>query len=179
MDNLFYGSLRAEIKPALLQDQVYTIDLIKDTKNITVTAIGLPVNGTKAGEPFACYIKSLNAGLRFKDNGVAGANTVQYVPISPYVNEENHLISDFVVMREIQDRSTDSRLIFTQEGKSDPIFNESLIDMMLAYIVGRVWGLDVEDEFNIEVRFEGIGDYMSASITINGWEYPVSPIVIL
>jgi hypothetical protein len=183
IDSLYYGSLSAEIKPALLQDQVYTIDLIKDTKKIKVTAIGLPITETKAEESFACFIRSLNAGLRFKDNGVVGANTVQYEPVSAYVNEEKHLISDFVVMREIQDRSTNSRLVFTRSkegGATDEILNMSLIDMMLEYIVGRVWTLDVEDEFNIEVLFtdDHLGGYMTSSITINGWEYPISNVIL-
>jgi hypothetical protein len=169
--SLYYGTLsNVTIKPSLQRDQIFTINLIKDTKNVNVTATGLPME-TRA-ESFACNIYSRNFGLRF-DNLVTGTNEVKYIPHST-INEENQLVSQFVILREISDKSTHSQLVFTRtqnNGIESEIYRQSLIDLILALLVrsGNA-DLDIEDEFNIEVAFV-FGEYVTASVTINGWTY--------
>ena len=62
LPDLYYGALvKQVVKPALQQNQVYTVDMIKDTKDVTVIAKGLregedPLNTNL----FSCYIASRN-----------------------------------------------------------------------------------------------------------------------
>jgi hypothetical protein len=177
-DSLYYGSyMRANVRPSLQEDQVFTIDLIKNTKKITVVASGLPLDEVD-GPQFDCKIYSKNAGLRF-DNMISDNMQVTYVP-QTLTDMQSRQVSEFVVMREIQDRSTESRLVYTMTnnaGERKPILDASLVDMLLTYIAdtNRIWGLDIEDEFVIEIFFD-IGNYTTASITINGWDYTVADV---
>jgi hypothetical protein len=172
-DSLYYGALRMNVRPALQENQVYTIDLIKNTKKITVIASGLPLSGPDSeGLQFDCQITSRNAGLRFLDNGISENTRVTYVP-HDYVNEQEQRISEFMVIREIQDKSTESRLIYTmteQSGAVRTLLDASLVDMLIAYVSNRMWDLSIEDEFEIQVTFS-VGNHVTASISINGWEY--------
>jgi hypothetical protein len=172
-DSLYYGALRLNVRPALQENQVYTIDLIKNTKKITVIASGLPLSGPESdGLQFDCQITSRNAGLRFLDNGISENTKVTYVP-RDHVNEEEQRISEFMVIREIQDKSTESQLVYTMTERSGVVrtlLDTSLVDMLLAYISNRMWDLNIEDEFVIQVTFS-VGNHVTASISINGWEY--------
>jgi hypothetical protein len=148
---------------------VHTVDLIKNTKKITVIASGL--SGAESdGAQFDCRITSRNAGLRFLDNGISENTKVTYVPHD--YKEQDKRISEFMVIREIQDKSTESRLIYTMTDHTGErtLLDESLVDMLLAYLVNRMWDLNIEDEFVIQVEFS-VGNHVTASITINGWEY--------
>ncbi|MDR2139497.1 MAG: FimB/Mfa2 family fimbrial subunit [Tannerella sp.] len=173
-DSLYYGTLKTNVRPALLDEQVYTIDLIKNTKKITVIASGLPLSGPDSeGVQFDCNIVSQNAGLRFFDNRISENTKVTYVPHTR-VDEQERQISEFMVIREIQDRSTDSHLVYTRTntvtGQVKTVLDRSLVDMLLSYISNRRWDLTIEDDFVIQITFD-IGSFTTASITINGWEY--------
>jgi hypothetical protein len=166
--DLFYGSLtKIAVKPALREEQVYTVDLMKDTKTINVTARGLPI--TRANN-FGCYIHSRNVGLRF-DNLIAGSNSVKFIDPQPVISDDNSLVSKFVVMREISDKSSNSQLVFTrtENGVAEVIYNQSLIDLILALLLRTNADLDIEDEFNIEVELVYNNGSFTASVTIDGW----------
>jgi hypothetical protein len=173
-DSLYYGaSTRVNVRPTLMEDQVYTVDLIKNTKKITVIASGLPLSGPESeGRQFECNIFSQNAALRFIDNGISGNTVLTYIPHA-HVDEQENVISEFVVIREIEDESTNSRLVYTMTGPTGTrtLLDRSLVTMLRAYLTRMSpYDFDVEDEFVIEVRFD-VGNYMTASIVINGWEY--------
>jgi hypothetical protein len=176
-DSLYYGALRMNVRPALQEEQVYTIDLIKDTKKITVIASGLSGEESE-GKQFDCHIISRNAGLRFMDNRISENTKVTYIP-QTHEDEQKNRVSEFVVIREIQDKSTESQLIYTMTdnaGQVRTLLDTSLVDMLLSYISNRRWDLSIEDDFVIQVTFD-IRNFMTASITINGWEYYVTDVV--
>ncbi|MDR1455340.1 MAG: FimB/Mfa2 family fimbrial subunit [Tannerella sp.] len=175
-DSLYYGSLRrVTIQPALQGDQVYTVDLIKNTKKITVIASGL--NGPESeGLQFDCNILSRNAGLRFLDNSISDNTVVTYVP-QTLVDEQERRISEFMVIREIEDESTQSRLVYTAtngSGQVRTLMDESLVKMLLKYLNTRQWTLEIEDEFEIRVAFN-LKNYTTGTITINDWTYTSVP----
>ncbi|MDH6306169.1 hypothetical protein M2459_002883 [Parabacteroides sp. PF5-5] len=167
--HLFHGAIFNEaVLPADQNNQTLTIDMIKDTKSITVTAVGLPVDPTKAStDIFACSITSVNGDYKF-DNTITGYDRLHYIPYAS-VNADKELISDFITMRELNDGSTDSRLILRHNnsttGEIKDLFNQSLVELLLPASVRG--DLDIEDTFNIILEF----DYVvgTVTVTVNGW----------
>lgn len=161
--HLFHGALlSAVVLPDIQQNQTLTIDMIKDTKSIKVTSVGLPME-TKASQDFTCFITSRNGDYKF-DNSITGDTRLKYIP-NETVNDSYNLISDFVTMRELNDDSTESRLIirYNDDTEEKEVFNESLVGMLLpASVTGN---LDLEDTFDILLTFNAGRVF----ITVNGW----------
>ena len=84
--------------------------------------------------------------------------------------EGGYFISDFTLLREMKDRSTESMLVVTMmvNGVERILFQKSLIDLLLAQIAGSGQDLDLVDRFTIEINFE---NYATTSIRINGWDF--------
>jgi len=162
--DLYHGALmNVEIQPDVQNNQSQTIDMIKNTKNISVTSVGLPITTRSSADDFICKITSINGDYNF-DNSIAGDSRLHYIQDSE-INENAHLKSKFVTMRELEDRSTDSRLIIThtEDSSTKEIFNESLVGLLLpATITGN---LDIEDTFDILIEFTA----GRITITVNGW----------
>jgi hypothetical protein len=165
--HLFFGSLsEVEIMPGLWKNQVIAMDMMKDTKKIRITAKGLS-REELAAKGFSCRITSVNGDYKF-DNSVGSSDTLLYIPASS-VDEQGRMISDFVIMRDLNDASTRSRLIFTYHnphgGPDVEIKNVSLTELLLS--LSKTKDLDIEDYFEIELTL----DFTSAgaTITIKGW----------
>jgi hypothetical protein len=170
---LYHGGIyRREIIATELQvSQTLSIDMIKDTKEIKVTASGLAMQDpTKASDlEYGCAITSINGDYRF-DNSITGDARLQYIP-QETVGTEHQLISDFVIMRELSDRSTASRLIVNRNsaddgGPAEELINVDLVPILLA--LAQEQDLDLVDRFNIELFF----DFTHATVSINlpGWD---------
>ncbi|GAB6395324.1 MAG: FimB/Mfa2 family fimbrial subunit [Bacteroidales bacterium] len=164
---LFHGALlRVEIYPDLQKNQRHTIDMIKNTNEIKVIASGLSMAeyAKRDSSGYSFQITSTNGDYGY-DNTIVGSR-LDYIP-KVSVKEEQ-LVSDFVVMRELNDGSTDSQLTvtgYTEAGEEEKLFDESLTDILLA--VSATENLEIEDFFEIELFF----DYThgSATIRVKGW----------
>jgi hypothetical protein len=183
---LYHGGLfRTQILATDLQvNQSMTIDMMKDTKEIKVIAKGLAVSKeTKsAGTAYDCAITSRNGDYRF-DNSITGDARLQYIPQAE-VDDENCLVSDFVIMREFNTSGiTDSRLIInrlaTSSTEASVLLNEDLRPYLLAaqtgdYLAAKLGSLsdpadlDIWDKFTITLFFdETMG---TVSVAIDDWE---------
>jgi hypothetical protein len=174
--SLFHGGIfRKEIHATDLQfSQTLIMDMMKDTKEIKVTVSGLAMaDPTKASElEYGCSITSRNGDYRF-DNSITGDVRLQYVP-QETVGAEHQLISNFVIMRELSDQSTASRLIVKRnintlsesEEESEYLVDVDLVPVLLA--LAQETDLDFIDHFDIDLFF----DFTHSTITINipGWE---------
>lgn len=174
--NLFHGGVqRIDIQPPYTGRKTIMMDMMKNTNSIQVKTRGLPASsGSKAdgdwGNTFTCTITSVNGDYRF-DNSITG-NRLTYIP--EYSTGDDSLDSDFVIMRELNDGSTGSRLIFTHhgtDGKSDnTLLDTGLTSLLLpASVTGD---LDIDDQFVIEVLFDQTNG--TVTIRINDWEYKES-----
>jgi hypothetical protein len=184
-DPLYHGGLfRQEIFATDLQfNQTMLIDMMKDTKEVKVILHGLAITKA-AGTDYDCTITSKNGDYKF-DNSITGdAHQLQYIPQTA-VNDENSLVSDFVIMREFNTAGiTNSRLIINRlgdlaEAEGSEVLNEDLRPYLLAaetgnYLAARAGtldspaDLDIWDKFTIDLFFdETMG---TVSISVNGWE---------
>jgi hypothetical protein len=169
---LFHGGIfRKEILPTDLQfSQTLIMDMMKDTKEITVIATGLAMQDpTKASVlEYGSSITSRNGDYRF-DNSISGDTQLQYLP-QETVGTEHELISKFVIMRELEDRSTASKLMINRNTPSGEIEElippRDLVPLLIA--LAQEEDLDVIDSFEIRVEF----DFTHGTFTINipGWE---------
>jgi hypothetical protein len=120
-----------------------------------------------AQNKYACRITSVNGEYKF-DNSIAASERLSYIPRSS-VDEQGRLVSDFVVMRELNNGSTKSRLTFVHlnPGRNDEkeLFSASLTDILLS--LSKSKNLDVEDYFEIEMTLDQADG--QASISIKGW----------
>jgi hypothetical protein len=164
---LFFGSLtQIQIQPALQRKQILTIDMMKDTKKIRIIAKGFPEQEI-AENQFECHITSINGDYKF-DNSINGNEKLRYVPQTS-VNEEKQLLFDFVTMRELNDGSTQSKLIFTYHPlnkEKEELFSANLSEILLS--VSKTKNLDIEDSFEIEISLDYTNG--SATVRIKGWE---------
>jgi hypothetical protein len=160
--SLFYGSLlNMDFQADNRRSHIYTVDMTKNTKSITVTVKGL----VGANDKYDIVIQSKSASLKFVDNRIASANILRYVPQSR-VDDQGWWISDFVVMRELEDESTESRLTITDIESSRKLFDENLTKMLMSRIT--LADFEVTDHFDIVIEYDNT---MTANIRINGWEY--------
>jgi hypothetical protein len=166
--SLFFGALpQVEVKAATQKKQRLTIDMMKDTKRIRVVTKGLP-SREMAQNKYGCSITSVNGDYRF-DNSISGTECLLYLPQSS-VDERGALVSEFVVMRELNNGSTQSKLTFTYrspDGSSvKELFSAKLTDILLS--LSKTKNLDLEDYFEIEMTL----DYTNggATVHIKGWD---------
>lgn len=166
--DLYFGAkMNVEIEPKVQTEQPLTIDLMKNTNNISVTSIGLPIVTRSADDEFICKIISTNGDYNF-DNSIAGNDRLHYIQDSE-ITETAQLKSKFVTLRELEDNSTDSRLIVThkeaESGEVKEVFNRSLVELLLPAVANNNQTLDIVDTFDIQLEFAG----GRVSITVNGW----------
>ncbi|MDH6307066.1 hypothetical protein M2459_003123 [Parabacteroides sp. PF5-5] len=187
--HLFYGGINTiEITSDYTGRKHVLMDMMKNTNSIHVTAYGLPLeitskSASRSGTTFDCTITSRNGDYKF-DNSITGER-LTYIP--GYGTEGQVLLSEFVIMRELNDGSTGSRLIVThhkgsgeEESKSGEaeetveLLNVSLTDLLVpASITGD---LDIDDDFNIELIFDYTNS--TATIIVNGWVINETPVVV-
>jgi hypothetical protein len=164
---LFFGSLsQTDILPALWKNQVLTINMTKDTNKIRIIAKGLSAQDL-AQKNFSCRIVSANGDYKF-DNSLNGSEKLEYIP-KLSIDELGQMISDFVIMRELKDGSTQSRLIFTYHspdgGPDKEISNINLTELLLSQ--SKTKDLDIDDYFEIELTLNFTNG--NATIHIKGW----------
>jgi hypothetical protein len=167
--DLYYGGMvNVDILPKTQRDQSLTIDMMKNTKTFTVTSIGLPIDTRSSEDEFVCQIISTNGDYNFRDNSIAGDDRLHYMQDSE-ITEDALLRSRFVTLRELEDKSTDSRLVVThweaELNSTREVYNESLVDLILPAVIANNRNLNVVDTFNIQLDFTG----GRIAVTVNGW----------
>jgi hypothetical protein len=165
--SLFYGSRQnTDIIADFTGKRTYDVPMVKDTKSITVTVRGLNFTETKAlDDEYAVNIQSRNSHLNFVDNRINSADGLTvYIPDARVENWD--LVSEFVVMRELVDASTQSHLIVTSDDGvvKTELFNRALTSLLMA---GRtIDDFERRDHFDILIEFDNYG---TATVTVSGW----------
>jgi hypothetical protein len=184
---LFYGSLpNVTIQADTRRSRIYTIDLTKNTKKIDVFVRGLPLENNDVvtfTEKYDIFIHSKSDSLKFADNKIASSTSLNYMPESHFepdtVGENLVWVSEFVLMRELDDASTGSEIIITQRddpnGSAHYILKEPLTPMLLQGL-GAGEDFETKDHFTIEITFEEGDSEFKATIRING--YDIADVVI-
>ena len=172
---LFYaGVAKAKIESPYPGRKTVEMDFMKNTNAVHIRAKGLPIdfeNPEDSNEIYEFKIVSTNGNYTFY-NTVLG-NPLTYIPTNSVDVENKIYLSDFVILRELNDKSTDSRLVITRKKNGQPeevLFNIDLEDELIKYSKrqGRDGDLDREDDFILEIDFNET--HGAVTITINGWE---------
>jgi hypothetical protein len=167
---LYYGKIDANITPSSLQDQnvLPVINLIRDTKDITVSAEGLALGTKAAGTMYDCHIASTNGSLKF-DNSIAADERFRYMPSSEV--DTTVLVSKFSLVRETTLGNSLPTLTFTRtlNDVANTIYNENITSMLVAAATQQSYtNFDHKESFNILLVFNET--YGTVSVYIDGWE---------
>jgi hypothetical protein len=97
---------------------------------------------------------------------------LQYIP-QETIGDEHQLLSDFVIMRELSDKSTASKLIINHNAPSgdvEELINVDLVPILVALAADK--DIDIVSQFEIELFF----DFTHATVSINipGWDGEVN-----
>lgn len=179
--SLYFGSRTEDVHPAEQSNQLITIDMMRDTKNIRVITKGLPLEDPAVSDnkEYTCTISSRNGDYKF-DNSITGSSRLQYIPVS-YVDTtaNTSLVSDFVTLRELNDASTGSRLQLEYDseetGQYRQLFDADLVrDLLLPASIST--NLDIEHDFTIELEVDFTMG--SVTVTIGEWTKVFNDIVV-
>ena len=107
---------------------------------------------------------SKNGDYKFENNDIASNDRLYYIQNSGFDTSSN-LVSDFLIMREMNDKSTDSRLIITHTDSltTRELLNEDLVELLIPASITK--DLDIDDTFDVVVEFISGQIYIS----VNGW----------
>lgn len=168
--HLYHGGLYSiEVRPDYQNNQLFTIELTKNTNNIIVTTVGMPYSETGTSTTvYDCSIVSRNGDYKF-DNNITGSDRLRYITEST-INEDKEKVSDFIVMRELNDKNiTDSKLIITRTKQGEAPVDIVTTDLTPILLPASITGdLDVDDEFEIEIEITETNG--TTTILINGWD---------
>jgi hypothetical protein len=164
---LYYGSImRKDVRGDMITGQVDTIDLIKDTKYVRVTAEGLPPSESE----YACNIASLSAALKF-DNTVTGTDVLDYQPQVSPSDTAKWLVSTFALTREYGttvERPTRSKLNVRHVPNGESIREIDLFPLLFAMVRSSTDEMIRRDTFNITLLFQWTSG--TVGVTIKDWE---------
>ena len=166
--DLYHGMLyQIEVKPEIQNNQLFTIELTKNTNKVVVTTTGMPYS-EHSKTSYDCLIVSRNGDYKF-DNSITGFDRLHYIPES-FINDDEEKVSDFVIMRELNDKTiTNSQLLVIRitEGEEPVVLvRTSLTDLLIP--ISITGDLDIDDYFEIEIEITETNG--TASIFINGWD---------
>jgi len=171
--DLYHGGLyQLKVDPDLKANQRDTIELTKNTNNIKVTTKGMPYDEeTKSSKTtYSCSIVSNNGDYKF-DNEITGTDRLQYIAKTS-INEDKEKVSDFVVMRELNNNITQSQIVITRNEEDKIPVDILQTDLVPILISASLTGdLDIEDEFEIEIIITETNG--TTTIKIDDWEYVI------
>ncbi|MDH6303633.1 hypothetical protein M2459_000433 [Parabacteroides sp. PF5-5] len=164
--DLYYGGIEEiEIKEPYTGTKYITIDMMKNTNTIHVVTSGLPfgINSNSThNSSYECKITSVNEAYKI-DNSIVGKR-LTYLPYEKIENKE--LFSDFVVMRELNNGSTESNIIIseTTSGGFAPkeLLKIKLTDLLIEASITK--DLDIDDDFKINILFDENSGHFKISI---------------
>lgn len=172
---LFHGDKYGIEVVASQQRQSVMIDLMKNNNLIWVIKRGLPLGIRGAGTAFDCFITSTNGNYNFDNTPRPDGGLLTYIPHSS-VTEGDVLTSNFMILREMNDGSTGSRLIITHTptgSQPEELLNVPLTPLLInasqnPLNAGNTGDLDIDDTYVLVVEFDYA--HQSVTITINGWK---------
>ncbi|MDE6216065.1 FimB/Mfa2 family fimbrial subunit [Bacteroides sp.] len=165
LDALYHG--KADVTSVYWPEESTTVDLMKDTKLLTVTVKDKRVGQSKAdavSAPYEIYCTGTNARYLADNSFGKKAETITNLPYNTYTTP-GRAISELNLMRLTIGRSF--RLVVKdKEGKI--VFDKDLVETMQA--TGHY---NTQEDFDREPRYDVVinmdGD-TNIIITINGWE---------
>jgi hypothetical protein len=182
--DLFYGLQQVTINPSdLSTNQTFTIDMMKDTKHVTVIASGVPIPKHENDDVYECTITSANGILNFRNEITKNVSSLHYFPDTTATGP-GELTSKFVLMRELSTGTSAPILSFVRKSKSgdvteliDPakrnltslliaLANEHQKDMTNANSEGDK--LDIDNDFTIKLYYDETNGGVN-SIEILDW----------
>jgi len=157
--------------------QVVTMDLTKFTNHIEVTAKGLPIGSQPvANMPFSCFIYSTNGKYNFAGSHL-GNEVVTYYPYPVEIVSDDVFVSNFTILRELNNNVTQSKMVFYDNRGTTPklLVEIPLVQKMIeiagdAKNVKNTGDLDRDDVFIFEIEFQ-IDPVGTVHVYINGWEF--------
>ena len=165
LDALYHG--KADVASVFWPQQATTVDLMKDTKHLTVTVKDQRVGQSRADAadaPYEVYCTGTNARYMADNSFGKKAEAITNRPYNTYTTPGN-AVSELDLMRLLIGRPF--RLVVKNEaGKT--IFDKDLVETMMA-----TGGYTTQEDFDREMRYDVVinvdGD-AGIVITINGWE---------
>ncbi|MDE5759570.1 MAG: FimB/Mfa2 family fimbrial subunit [Bacteroides sp.] len=165
LDDLYHG--KADVTSVYWPEEFTTVDLMKDTKLLTVTVKDKRVGQSRADAtdvPYEVYCTGTNARYLADNSFGKKAETITNLPYNTYITP-GRAISELNLMRLTIGRSF--RLVVKdKEGKI--VFDKDLVETMQA--TGHY---NTQEDFDREPRYDVVinmdGD-TNIVITINGWE---------
>ena len=165
LDDLYHG--KADVTSVYWPEEFTTVDLMKDTKLLTVTVKDKRVGQSRADAtdvPYEVYCTGTNARYLADNSFGKKAETITNLPYNTYITP-GRAISELNLMRLTIGRSF--RLVVKdKEGKI--VFDKDLVETMQA--TGHY---NTQEDFDREPRYDVVinmdGD-TNIIITINGWE---------
>lgn len=165
LDELYHG--KADVTSVYWPEESTTVDLMKDTKLLTVTVKDKKVGQSRADAsdaPYQVYCTGTNARYLADNSFGKKAETITNLPYNTYITP-GRAISELNLMRLLIGRPF--RLVVKdKEGKI--VFDKDLVEAMQA--TGHY---NTQEDFDRELRYDVVinmdGD-TNIVITINGWE---------
>ena len=167
LDDLYHGKADVTSVFQPTSEDAVTVDLMKNTKHLTVTVKDQRVGKDKAdaaSAPYEVYCTGANARYLADNSFGKKAETITNRPYNTYTTPGN-AVSELDLMRLLIGRPF--RLVVkNQEGKT--VFDKDLVETMQA--TGHY---NTQEDFDREMRYDVVismdGD-TDITITINGWE---------
>lgn len=164
LDPLWHG--RADVTSVYWPSEATTVDLIKDTKHLTVTVNDQTIDGTRAegDAPYEVYCTGTNARYLADNSFGKKAAQIENRPYDTYT-EPGKVVSCLNLLRLVIGR--EFRLI-VKDGNGKEIFNRDLVEAMLVTGLFKTQeDFDREQEYEVEISMDRD---VAVSVTINGWQ---------
>jgi hypothetical protein len=183
-DNLYFGSQTYTVIPDIQANQLITMDMVNNNKRIHLIARGLyDDNSVMEEDPerpsFHASITSKNGRYQFNNNPTGEQYT--YIPPSERISvEEQALLSEFVVLRELSTGVTDSRLRVvyreagTRAGEEEEFYEMSLTNLLLLVASATETTIENTDEFTVEILISRTNG--TVEIVIDEWNHVSVPV---
>lgn len=164
LDDLYHG--KADVTSVYWPETATTVDLMKDTKHLTVTVEDRSLERERANgdAPYEVYCTGTNARYLADNSFGQKAEKITNLPYDTYT-EPGKAVSKLNLLRLVIGR--EFRLA-VNDREGNKVFDKDLVEAMLATGQFKTQeDFDRELEYNIVIRTD---KNVVTSITINGWE---------
>lgn len=159
-----YSGMAANVAAVYDNHTITDVDLIKNTKKITVKISGT----SNIDAPLEVYIIAQNGRYGYDNNIDAGGGTFKYSPVNT-LTQPDFTQAELKILRLMLGQSP--MLVVRNSFTHEIIYNENMISQILStkkYISQE--DLDRENEFVFEIKIDSKGSDVGISVFINGWK---------
>ena len=173
--SLFYGSVRNIELVAGAGQKKAGISLQKNSTQIRLTLIGLPLPTRNPFTQLDLYFESSNGGYAF-DNSIDNNNScITHLAQGTTVDANNRMYTNLYTHRMLK---SDPHRLMIRDNRDNSTYFEA--DLMKDYILKNPQyttqaAIDQEDLFDIVLEFD---PYVGVSVTVNGWDVTGNEIII-